>query len=156
MSVVNVIFNSNNKVSGTNSNANYYIDWNAILKKDTKYLLQFNYIGQSNTFTSASKIATLNINIWGENYIASASGAPSSIMLGMLWFGSGSPQPLGLYATTNDNTPIQINNKPSTNLVNVQILTNDNPPIEWLDNAAIPVAPANYIFTLTFSELENQ
>lgn len=153
MSVVNVVFNSNNKISGTNSNAMYFIDWSAILKDNTKYLVQFNYLGQANTFTTASKIATLNLNIWGENYVASGNGAQSSLTLGFLWAGSNS---IGLYATTNDNTPIQINNKPNSNMVNVQILNNDNPPIEWLDNAAIPVGPSNYIFTLTFSELENQ
>lgn len=154
MSVVNVLFNSNNKVSGTNSNANYYIDWAAILKDNKKYLVQFNYLGQSNTFTAASKIATLNINIQGqENYITGNYGAGTSNMLGFLW--PGNALPMGLYATSNDNTPVFLNNRPTSNNVNVQILTNDNPPVEWLDNAAIPVEPNNYIFSLTFSELEN-
>lgn len=145
MSVVNVIFNSNYKTSGTNSNANYYMDWSAILKSNTKYLLQWTYVSQANTLTTP-KIPSVYINIYGENYSASTQGAPTSNNMGALFVGS------ALYATTNDNTPILINDRPSNNYVNIQILTNDNPPVEWTDNSAIPVPPNNYILTLTFSE----
>lgn len=144
---VNVIFNSNYKISGTNSNANYYIDWSAILQPDKKYLMKWTYLAQYNIFTNP-KLATLNMNIISENYSSSTSGAPISLNFGNL-----SSSGTNLYATTNDNTPILINNRPSNNNVNIQILTNDNPPIEWTDNAAIPEPPANYILTLTFSEL---
>lgn len=145
---VNVIFNSNYKTSGTNSNAYYYIDWSAILQPDKKYLVQWTYLGQHNTITDA-KIATLNMNIIGENYTSSTSGAPLSLNYGNLFSGN-----VGLYATIQDNTPILLNSKPTSNIVNVQILTNDNPPVEWTDNTAIPAPPANYILTLTFSELK--
>lgn len=147
MAYINVIFNSNYKISGTNSNANYYIDWSAILQPDKKYLLQWTYLGQNNTF-SGPKLATLNMNIYGENYSSSTSGAPLSLNFGNLLLGG-----YGLYATINDNTPILITNRPTNNNVNVQILTNDNPPVEWTDNSAIPAPPANYILTLTFSEI---
>lgn len=147
MAYVNVVFNSNYKTSGTNSNANYYIDWSAILKSDKQYLLQWTYIGENNTF-NAPKLATLNMNIYGENYSSSTSGAPLSMNFGNLFVGG------SLYATTNDNTPILLTTRPTNNYVNVQILTNDNPPVEWTDNAAIPAPPANYILTLTFSELK--
>lgn len=146
---VNVVFNSNYKVSGTNSNANYYIDWSSILQDNKNYLMQWTYIGQTNTFTGAQKLATLSINIFGENYSASTSGAPLSINFGNLFVGG-----VGLYATTNDNTSILLTSRPTNNNVNVQILTNDNPPIEWTDTAAIPQPPANYILTLTFTELK--
>ncbi len=149
MSVVNVIFNSNYKTSGTNSNAQYYMDWSAILKSNRKYLVQWTYVSQTNTFTTP-KIASVYINIYGENYSASTHGAPTSTNMGALFVGS------ALYATTNDNTPILINDRPTNNNVNVQILTNDNPPVEWTDNAPIPVGPNDYILTLTFSECSVQ
>lgn len=147
MAYVNVVFNSNYKTSGTNSNANYYIDWSAILQPNTKYLLQWTYLGQVNTFNNP-KLAGLYMNIIGENYTSSTSGAPLSLNFGNLFEGN-----IGLYATINDNTPILLNSRPTNNYVNIQILTNDNPPVEWTDNAAIPVPPANYILTLTFSEV---
>ena len=149
MAVVNVIFNSNYKLSGTNNDANYYMDWSAILKPNTKYLMQWTYIARSNTFNNP-KVASVYMNIYGENYSASTSGAPSSTNMGSLFIGS------GLYATTNDNTPILINNRPQSNNVNIQILTNDNPPVPWEDNSAIPIPPADYILTLTFSECSMQ
>ncbi len=147
MAYINVIFNSNYKTSGTNSDANYYIDWSAILQNDKKYLLQWTYLGQLNTITDA-KIATLNMNIYGENYTSSTSGATTTFNFGNLFAGN-----VGLYSTINDNTPILLNSRPTNNYVNVKILTNDNPPIEWTDNTAIPEPPNNYILTLTFSEL---
>ena len=151
MSVVNVIFNSNYKVSGTNNMAMYHIDWSATsLKANTKYLLQFTYVSQANT-TTTPKIPSLYIDIFGENYMSMPTGgAQVSTCLGSLFIGG------GLYATTNDNTPILINNRPQNNMVTVSILNNDNPPTEWLDNSAIPAPPSPYILTLTFSECSMQ
>ena len=63
-----------------------------------------------------------------------------------------------LYADSNTNSPILINSRPTNNNVNIQILNNDIPATEWLDNnAALPTsAPLpnnNYILSLTFTEL---
>jgi hypothetical protein len=148
MAYVNVIFNSNYKISGTNSDANYYIDWSAILKADKQYLMQWTYIGRTTNTFNGQKLATLNMNIYGENYSSSTQGAPLTTNFGNLFAGG------SLYATTNDNTPILLMTRPTNNNVNVQILTNDNPPVEWTDNSAIPAPPADYILTLTFSELK--
>ena len=45
---VNVKFNSNFKLSGTNDDAMYYIDWSAMLKNDGQhYTVVFTYISQA-------------------------------------------------------------------------------------------------------------
>lgn len=145
---VTIKFNSNLKTSGTNSNANYLIDWSAILKTDTNYSLTWTYVSQQNTFTTAPKIASVYMNIFGENYIANVFGASITLNIGNLI-----PNNNALYADTNTNMPLFHPGRPLNNNVNIQILTNDNPPIEWTDTAGPPVANNNYILTLLFSEL---
>ena len=147
-----VIFNSNNKVVGsTNGNANYYIDWSAILKDNQEYTMSWSYEGQANTFTENTKIATVNTNLYANIFIANGSfinGANTSQNIGVLVQNAG-----GLYGDINFNTPIHFNSRPNNNNVNIQILNNDNPPTLWVDTAAVPVGPNNYILILTFSEL---
>jgi hypothetical protein len=147
-----VIFNSNNKVAGsTNSNAYYYIDWSAVLKDNQEYSMSWSYEGQANTFTADSKIATLNINLFANIFVASGTfinGAINSTNIGVLTQGNN-----GLYGDINFNTPIHFNSRPNNNNVHIQILNNDSPPTEWSDNAAVPVGPNNYILILNFSEL---
>jgi len=61
--IVNVVLNSNNAIAGsTNNNANYNIDWGAILKDNTPYRLHWNYVGQPNTLTNLSKLAVVQVN----------------------------------------------------------------------------------------------
>jgi hypothetical protein len=68
--VINVILNSNNAISGyTNSNANYYVDWSAILKDNTPYQLHWCYVGQANTLTLSSKLAQIQVNFQMENLL---------------------------------------------------------------------------------------
>ena len=147
-----VIFNSNDKVAGsTNSNAQFYIDWSAILKDNQEYSMSWSYEGQANTFTENTKIATVNINLFGNIFNASGTfinGAINSTNIGVLIQNQG-----GLYGDINFNTPIHFNSRPNNNNVNIQILNNDSPPTEWVDNAAVPVGPNNYILILNFSEL---
>jgi hypothetical protein len=147
-----VIFNSNDKVAGsTNAKAQFYIDWSAVLKDNQEYSMSWSYEGQANTFTADSKIATLNINLFANIYFASGTfinGAINSTNIGVLIQNQG-----GLYGDINFNTPIHFNSRPNNNNVNIQILNNDNPPTVWVDNAAVPVGPSNYILILTFSEI---
>ncbi len=147
-----VIFNSNNKVAGsTNSNAYYYFDWSAVLKDNQEYSMSWSYEGQANTFTVDTKIATVNINLFSNIFIASGTfinGAINSTNIGVLLRYSGV-----LYGDVNFNTPIHFNSRPNNNNVHIQILNNDSPPTEWTDNAAVPVGPNNYILILNFSEL---
>ena len=71
--VVNVILNSNNKVSGTNNAAVYFIDWGAILKEHTPYMLHWTYTSQPNTLTSASKVAQVTVDFQMEQYLNKSS-----------------------------------------------------------------------------------
>ena len=147
-----VIFNSNDKVAGsTNANAQLYIDWSAILKNNQEYSMSWSYEGQANTFTENTKIATVNINPFGNIFNASGTfinGAINSTNIGVLTQGNN-----GLYGDINFNTPIHFNSRPNNNNVNIQILNNDNPATLWTDNAGVPVGPNNYILILNFTEL---
>jgi len=147
-----VIFNSNDKVAGsTNSNANYYIDWSAILKDNQEYSMSWSYEGQANTFTENTKIATVNINLFGNIFNASGTfinGAINSTNIGVLIQNQG-----GLYGDINFNTPIHFNSRPNNNNVNIQILNNDSPPTDWVDNDDPILGPNHYILILNFIEL---
>ena len=147
-----IIFNSNTKVGGsTNNNANYYLDWSAVLKDNQQYTMSWSYYGQTNNLTGNCLIATVNMNLFANIFMANGTflnGAINTQNIGVL-----SPKGNGLYGDINFNTPIHFNSRPTNNNVNIQILNNDNPPIEWLDNATVPVEPNNYILILTFSEL---
>ena len=62
-------FYSNFKLSGTNNNANYYIDWSAILDDNKKYILTWTYDAQqqaTNAFTNLTKLASVNIIIFAN------------------------------------------------------------------------------------------
>ncbi len=135
-----VIFNSNNKVAGsTNANANYYFDWSAVLKDNQEYSLTLSYESQENTFSNDTKIATLNMNLFANIFIANNTfynGAINTQNIGLLTQGNN-----GLYGDINFNTPIHFNSRPNNNNVNIQILNNDNSPINWTDNAAYQLDP---------------
>jgi hypothetical protein len=147
-----VIFNSNYKVAGsTNGNAKYYIDWSAILKDNQEYTMTWSYEGQANTFTEATKIATVNMNLYANIFMANGTfinGAINSQNIGVLIQNQG-----GLYGDINFNTPIHFNSRPNNNNVNIQILNNDNPPTDWVDNDDPILGPNHYILILTFSEI---
>jgi hypothetical protein len=146
-----VIFNSNYKMSGTNTNANYYIDWSAILKDNQQYTMTWSYDGQANTFAADTKIANVNVNFFANIFMANGTftnGAINTQNIGVLV-----PNQGGLYGDINFNTPSYFTSRPNNNNVNIQILNNDNPPTGWVDSTAIPAAPNNYILILTFNEI---
>ena len=147
-----VIFNSNDKVAGsTNAKAQFYIDWSAILKDNQEYSMSWSYEGQENTFTIDTKIATLNINLFANIYFASGTfinGAINSTNIGVLIQNQG-----GLYGDINFNTPIHFNSRPTNNNVNIQILNNDSPPTEWVNNDDPILGPNHYILILNFTKL---
>ena len=156
--IVNVILNSNNALAGsTNSNANYNVDWGAILKPNQAYRLHFTYVGQANTITAASKLAQVQIGFQMEQYLGQSStyGAPTSITIGALrtFYINGTIN--YLFADDNNNPPIYLQTRPYSNTFNVRVMTNDATPIEWKDNAATPVVNNNYILNLSFQECES-
>ncbi len=147
-----VIFNSNDKVAGsTNSKAQFYIDWSAILKDNQEYSMTWSYEGQANTFTENTKIATVNMNLFANIFNASGTfinGAINSQNIGVLIQNQG-----GLYGDINFNTPIHFNSRPTNNNVNIQILNNDSPPTDWVDDDDPILGPNHYILILNFMKL---
>jgi hypothetical protein len=155
--IVNVVLNSNNKVSGANNDAVYSIDWSSILKDRTAYRLHWTYVGQSNVITAASKIAQVQVNFVMEQYTGSGVGASSTFTIGALRTNYVNGTINYLFADDNNNTPIYLANRPYGNTFTVQVLTNDSPPVLWKDNTAVtPVVNGNYILTLSFQEMGNE
>lgn len=156
--IVNVVLNSNNKiVGGTNNQAQYYIDWGAILKNNKKYRLHFTYIGQSNTCTG-TKIPCIYSDIQTSSNVTTGNGAMSTQFMGYLKIQQYAPNQNTNYLTAEDNTnvPLYLNNRPMNNLFTITIYDNASPPALFLDQAAIPVVPGNYIMVLSFQEIEEE
>lgn len=163
--IVNVVLNSNNAVNAAalfanNNKLQYFIDWGAILKDNKSYRLHWTYIGGINTFSSAGyKLPQVRIDFNMENYlgVTSSYGAPTSTFIGTLQARQViSTTTYGLYCDDSGNLPIYLERRPYNNLFTVSILNSDATPGLWLDNAAIPVPPANYILTLSFQEVDEE
>ena len=107
---ITIKFNSNSKISGTNSNSNYYIDWSAILDNNKPYNLTWTYTAQQNVFGAATKVASIYINIFANNYIANSYGAGITQNIGNLKADNNV-----FYADTNVNIPIFLNSRPLEN-----------------------------------------
>jgi hypothetical protein len=154
--IVNVVLNSNYKTSGANNDAVFNFDFGAVLKDNTPYRLHWSYVGQSNVITAASKLAQIQINFGMEQYAAqSVLGAPTTYSIGGLRTNYVNGTINYLFADDNNNPPIYLPNRPYSNVITVQVLTNDNPPVLWKDNTATPVVNGNYILILSFQELGN-
>lgn len=155
--IVNVVVNSNNALAGsTNNDAQYNIDFGAILKPRTPYQLHFTWVSQPNTITAATKIAQVQIDFNMEQYSAgSIYGAPTSLTIGCLrtFYVNGTVN--YLFADDSNNAPTYLQNRPMNNTFRVQVLTNDAVPVPWTDNAGVPVPNNNYILTLSFIEIKN-
>lgn len=159
--IVNVFLNSNNKISGTNNNAVYNIDWGTLLKNNTAYRLHFTYMGGFNTFTAASsnKIACVYSDIQtSSNRMSSTNGAMTTQMMGYLKIQQVQPNINLAYLTCEDNTnvPMYLENRPMNNTFTISIYDNASPPVLFLDNNATPAQPNNYIMVLSFQEIEKE
>lgn len=158
--VTNVIINSNNKISGTNNNATYNIDWGSILKDRTAYRLHFTYMGGFNTFTAAStnKIACVYSDIQtSSNRMTSTTGAMTTQMMGYLKIQQIQPSINLAYLTAEDNTNVHmfLDSRPMNNTFTISIYDNASTPALYLDNNGTPAPPNNYILILSFSELSD-
>lgn len=148
---VQVILNSTKAITGSaNNNANFFIDWSAILEMDTPYKMHWTYVGGQNTY-NGTKPALVSLNFNFEVYEAgSIGGAQSSNIVGFLKpvVISGGTNTCFLTAETNTNEPIYMERRPLNSFLNVKIVdANGN---LWLDNAATPVVPALWVLTLHF------
>lgn len=160
---INVILNSNNKLSGgTNNRAQYFIDWGAILENNVKYKMHWTYVGQVNTYATTAntlKTAQVNIDFGMENFLnrTSSYGAPTTQCIGMLrpfYLGTAT---MYLYADDNNNPAVYLPYRPQNNTFTVSIFNNDATPALWTDNAT-PTAqpPGNYMLVLSFQELDTE
>lgn len=154
---VNVVLNSNNKISGTNNNATYYIDWGSILKNNTPYKLHFTYMGGVNFFTAAmtNKIPLIYCDIQtSSNYMTSTTGAMSTQVLGYLKIQQIAPNVNGSYLTAEDNTnvPMYLESRPLNNTFTITINDNQATPALFVDMSGNSV-PSNYVMVFSFTEL---
>jgi len=121
--ITNIVLNSGSKTSGTvTNNLTYYIDWSAILKKNQKYKLKFNYMGGYNHINSY-RFPYITSNIPVNSY---APGTNTSYNLGNLYFFI-SQQSLSkgnLISHENDNSVLYLETMPLNNNLNIQILDN--------------------------------
>lgn len=156
--ITNVVLNSNNKVSGDNNDAVYFVDWGAILKDRKKYRLHWTYASQSNTITAATKLAQVQVDFQTNNYLnrSSTMGAPTTQCIGCLrtFYVNGTIN--YLFADDNNNPPIYLESRPQNNTFRVQVLNNDATPAVWLDNATVPVANNKYMLILSFQEIDEE
>ena len=151
--VVQVVLNTSNYIAGsTNNNANYNIDWSSILKPNIPYKMHFTYLGGQNVY-NGTKPAFISVNFNFEVFEAKlAIGAINSNLIGFLApvvIAPGS-NTVYLQAQTNTNEPVYLERRPLNNNFNVKIVDIDGNL--WLDNAATPVVPANWVLTLHFTE----
>lgn len=154
---VNVILNSNNKYSGTNTQEmKYFIDFGAILKPNQAYKMHWTYVGMPNTFTALTKLAQVQVDFTMNNYLnaSSTNGAPTTYCIGTLrsFYLNGTTN--YLFADDNNNPPIYLPTRPANNFITVRIYNNDATPGSWLDNATTPAPPGAYIMNLCFTEIE--
>lgn len=154
--IVNVVLNSNNKVSGANNDAVYFVDWGAILEDRKKYRLHWTYAAQNNAFAAATKLAQVQVDFNMQSYLnrSSTFGAPSTQCIGALRTNYVNANVNYLFADDNNNPPIYLDSRPQNNTFRVQVLTNDAVPVLWTDST--PAVNANYILTLSFQEIDGE
>lgn len=146
------------KSSGSSNDANYYIDWNRILKPNTSYKVSFVYNSEgyniSNVTTNQrSSPALLFMNLNQPTYDIKASGNASSVSLvgNLEWqtIQNGSPYTGFLKASQSSNNSFIINSIPNPNL-NIKIY--DYSLALWTDDAVTPAKPCDYAIILNFEE----
>jgi hypothetical protein len=121
--ITNLVLNSINKTSGTvNNDLTYYVDWAAILQRNKKYKLTFNYMGGYNHINSF-RFPYITSRITINNYTVNTS---TNYNLGCLKYiisqqsiNSGSFQ-----ANVSDNVPLYLENLPLNNNLNIRLLDN--------------------------------
>ena len=155
----NVILNSTyctaDTVLNTVNNKNYYIDWSAVLP-DKNFRLTFSFVSEVNYIDTLTEIPMVsidflnqgNVNICQQKYQSTKSN-----ILGIVF-------PINIDQTNKHayfradqsfNPPVYLA-RPRNNNFNVQIISNNNPPDLWLDDAILPDPIANYVLILSFEE----
>lgn len=133
----NFIINSENRLSGTRSNATFNINWSSLMDEG-EYLLTFTFtgttqllVGNYNALVRMNGLSFNNFEITNT-----ANGATSSNILGCLRFnGSLGFNQIGYLASSfTDNPPIHLLNRPNINQFNITInnTINNN---SWVDDS---------------------
>lgn len=154
--IVNVVLNSNNKVSGTNNQATYNIDWASILKNNTPYELHFTYLGSANTITGTNlAVVYADFITSNKSNNSTQNGASSTQILGFLKVAQFAPNNNTNYLSAEDNTnaPTYLDTRPNNNLFTISIYNNASTPALWTDQNAAPAVNGNYIMFLSFREI---
>jgi hypothetical protein len=159
----NIVINSNFCTSGTSANANsdknYYIDWSAVMPKGS-YELTFSFLSKTaDTITVLGNLPLVYVDFLTQGNIdATQPGfqASASTFLGMLFptITHGATDSSILRAEQLTNSPIFLVNRPWNKEFRVQILNGANPPVAWVDDAAIPQPMPSYIMNLHFKLLK--
>jgi len=156
--MVQVLVRYAQKVSGSSNDAYFYIDWNRILKPNTKYKVSFVYNTEGYNISNVSTnqksspallYANLNQDSWD---VSSTNNANSAQLLGQLeWqvLQSGSPYTGFLRSDSKSNNSIYINSIPNPNL-NIKIY--DYSLVLWTDDTGTPAKPADWSIILNFEE----
>ena len=169
--IFNFYISSDEKTTGTNNNANYFIDWSAILPRG-KYKCNFTYTScffnyVRDTDGSFSILpALLHINLGcNSNYIYSNNIISNTDVVGILkWYPFGedilfiiqsnNPNNVGkgfLNSDITTNKPFYFNNGMFNNFINIKITKYDGYTL-WIDSNN--EEPEDYVICLTFELME--
>lgn len=142
-----------------NSDKSYFIDWSARMPQG-KYRLSFTFISEGNKVQTLTSIPVVYCDLASSsNSIYPQSAVyPNTNVLGTLFptLMDSNAHISCFRADLNSNPPIYLSNRPYNNLFNVQILNNNVPPLEYLDESTIPANIGMYMLTLHFELLELQ
>ena len=158
--IFNIYINSTEKISGTNNDANYFIDWPAVLP-DGRYKCQFFYMQDySNIILNVEDVAenqpgVLCLNLGcTTNYFCNGSTLSNSNIIGLLKWEMFGPDGVGkgvLSANSTDNNSFYLQHRPTNNVLNLQIRLLDGTTL-WTDSEAEP--PYDYSICFTFELLD--
>lgn len=151
---VNVILNSNNKVSGTTQSATYFVDWKSFLDPRKHYQLHFTYMGGLNTWSGAAGHIPMVYADFNTSNIQPLNGnSANSHCIGYLMptMIQGAATTVFFQSLDNTNLPVYMEGPPGNNTFTIRILDNDINPLPYTDTAA--AVPAEYVLILHFKEI---
>lgn len=156
--IYNIVLNSQNAISGTTQNANYFIDWSAVLPANKDFLVLFSYLGTNNHINGFDS-PVVKTNFLNNDYLGGTGQTNNSQVLGMLQ--SNMTQGtfnFGNYrASVFDNPSHYINGRPINNNVNILINTNltDLPFLDSFFTVAGTGTATQALYTLTVATSTN-
>ena len=156
--IFNFYISSDEKTSGTNNDANYFIDWSSILPRGMYKCMYTFHTCITNIYNGANgdKLypALLHINMGcNSNFFYSNDKIRNTNIVGFLKWNSYLDN-LGngyLYSDINNNSPFYFNNGIFNNFINIKITKYDGYTL-WIDSNN--EEPEDYVICLTFELME--